>query len=257
MANLARLAKSANAWTSNDLVSYNIRVSSQSPNKFYGQPLPTVASLSNLDPNLLSSTLDTQGLSDETDRLLQYLYMASRENPGQDSSVTDFVREILRMFGYEKRDLLLRTPQIDLCLVQRSSTILLVVQEDKTTPSPEPHLIAKAIATFQYNNRVRVRLGRPKLDSMTIPCITMIGTRPIFYLVPVTRKLSRAVAKGHYTAIPTVVKRCVVVSDSRRLGEGMENPNFRQVALQHFAAFCTLAEAHWSALMIPAVETKA
>jgi len=79
----------------------------------------------------------------------------------------------------------------------------------------------------------------------------MFGTRPIFYLVPVTRELSEAVATGQYLLSPTVVKKCVVVSNSRNLSEGMETPDFRQVALQHYTAFRTLAEAHWSAFMIP------
>jgi hypothetical protein len=269
MANLIRSAKSGSDWTTNDLMAYNIRVSSRSPDNFYDQPLPTVESLSSLDPNLLSGTLGTQGLSDETYRLLQYVDLASRANSGQESAIDDFAREILRTLGYEKRGLLLRSryaiplmisgdpkrsAQTDLCLVQGSSTILLVVQEDKTTVSvrdPEPQVIAEAIATFQCNNRIRARLGEPERNSMTIPCITMIGTRPIFYLVPVTRELSEAVATAQYPLSSTVVKKCVVASNSRRLSEGMETPDFRQVALRHYTAFRTLAEAHWSAFMIP------
>ena len=77
----------------------------------------------------------------------------------------------------------------------------------------------------------------------------MIGTRPIFYLVPVTRELSEAVATAQYPRSPTIVKRCVV--NSRRLSEDMETPDFRQLALRQYAAFRTLAEAHWSAFMIP------
>jgi len=79
----------------------------------------------------------------------------------------------------------------------------------------------------------------------------MIGTRPIFYLVPVTRELSEAVATAQYPISPTMVKRCVAASNKRCL-KGMETPDFRQVALQHYYAFRTLAEAHWSAFMIPA-----
>jgi hypothetical protein len=109
MAYLFRIAKSGSDWTTNELLAYNIRVSSQSPDSFYGQPLPTVASLSSLDPNLLSGTLGTQGLSDETYRLLQYLDLASRANSGQESAINDFAREILRALGYEKRGLLLRS----------------------------------------------------------------------------------------------------------------------------------------------------
>jgi hypothetical protein len=85
---------------------------------------------------------------------------------------------------------------------------------------------------------------------MIIPCIAMIGTRPIVYLVPVTRDLSEAVATAQYPLSPTVVKKCVVASNSRRLSEGMETPDFRQVALQHYTAFRTLAEAHWSAFVM-------
>jgi hypothetical protein len=80
----------------------------------------------------------------------------------------------------------------------------------------------------------------------------MIGTRPIFYVVPVTRELSEAVATAQYPLSPTVVKKCVVASNSGRLSEGVETPNFQQLALRHYTAFRTLAEAHWSAFMIPA-----
>jgi len=128
-----------------------------------------------------------------------------------------------------------RSAQTDVTLIHGSSTILLVVQEDKTT----------------YNNRTRARLGQHELDTMTIPCITMIGTRPIFYLVPVTQGLSQAVATAQYPTNPTVVKKCVVASNSCRLSEGMETVDFRQVALQHYTAFRTLAESHWSAFIFP------
>lgn len=171
----------------------------------------------------------------------------------------------MRALGYEKRGLLRsrcaiplliggdpnRSAQTAVCLVQFSSTIILVVQGHKTTVDTEPQVIAEAIATFQCNNRTRARLGEPELDSMTIPCIAMIGTRPIFYLVPVTRELSEAVATVEYPLSPTMVKKCVVASNSRSLSEGMDTPDFRQLALRHYTAFRTLAEAHWSAFTIP------
>lgn len=269
MANLIRSAKSGSDWTTNDLLAYNIRVSSQSSYRFYGQPVLTFANLSSLDPHLLSGTLSTQGISDETYRLLQYIDLASRANSGQESVINDFAKEILRALGYEKRGLILRShyaiplliggepnrlAQTGVCLLQGSSTILLVVQGDKTADNvrdPEPQVIAEAIATFQCNNRTRARLGEPELDSMTIPGIVMIGTRPIFYLVPVTRELSEAVITAQYPHSPTTVQKFVVTSNTRRLSEGMESPDFRQLALQHYAAFHTLAEAHWSAFMIP------
>jgi len=250
MAYLFRIAKSGSDWTTNELLAYNIRVSSQTPHSFYGIPLPPVASLNDLDPDLVSGTLSTQVLKDETYRLLQYLDLASTANAGQESAINDFAREILRVLGGDPD----RSAQTDVTLIHGSSTILLVVQEDKTTVSardPEAQVIAEAIATFQYNNRTRARLGQHELDTMTIPCITMIGTRPIFYLVPVTQGLSQAVATAQYPTNPTVVKKCVVASNSCRLSEGMETVDFRQVALQHYTAFRTLAESHWSAFIFP------
>ena len=278
MADYMRYKSGSSDWTASDLVAYNISVYSQTPNKFYGRSLPTIASFSSsLDPNLLSGTLDTDGLSDETYRLLQYIDLASGANLGQVTVVDDFAREILRALGYEKRDLLFRRsryalplssygmpicgrlPQTSVSLVQGSSIILLVVQEDKTVAgisNPEPQIIREAIANFQWNNRIRVQLGEYELEFMTFPCIAMTGTRPIFYLVPVTRDLSEAVAASKYPSSPTVVQRCVVTFN--RLSEGMETPDFRQLAFQHFIAFRTLAETHWSAFMIPEfpVETR-
>lgn len=109
MATLLRSARSGSDWTTNDLRACNITVSSQIPERFYGLALPAVASLTNIDPNLLSSTFSTKGLSNETHRLLQYLDLSSRANSGQESADHDFAREILRALGYEVRDFLLRT----------------------------------------------------------------------------------------------------------------------------------------------------
>ena len=165
MATLPRSAKSSSDWTRNELLAYNITVSSQSPEAFYLQPLPELASLatdSGFDPNLLSGTLSTQGLSRETHRLLEYLDMASRPNSNQESAVHDFAKEILRALGYELRGSILRTrhtipllingdpnrsAQIDVCPVQASSDVILlpVVQGDKTTVDPEPH--------YRFGNR--------------------------------------------------------------------------------------------------------
>ncbi|KAH9992749.1 hypothetical protein BJV74DRAFT_877853 [Russula compacta] len=199
MAHLIRSPKSGSDWTTNDLLAYNIRVSSQSPHNFYGIPLPPVASLNDLDPDLVSGTLSTQGLKDETRGLLRSRYAIPLLISGDPN----------------------RSAQTGVTLIHGSSTILLVVQEDKTIVSardPEAQVIAEAIATFQYNNRTRARL---------------------------------AVAIAEYPTNPKVVKECVVASNSRRLSEGMESVDFRQVALQHYTAFRTLAESQWSAFIFP------
>ena len=50
----------------------------------------------------------------------------------------------------------------------------------------------------------------------------MIVTRPICYLIPVTRELSEAAAIAQYPLSPTIVKKYVAVSKRRGLSEDME-----------------------------------
>jgi hypothetical protein len=90
-------------------LAYNINLSATDPPQFYGSAGPALTSLSRLDPNLLSGTLNTQGLSDGTYRILQYLSLASRANSDQEFAIGHFTREILRLLEYEARGLLLRT----------------------------------------------------------------------------------------------------------------------------------------------------
>ncbi|KAN0088695.1 hypothetical protein V8E55_005752 [Tylopilus felleus] len=94
------------------------------------------------------------------------------------------------------------------------------------------------------NNRNRARVGLEKRDSMSIPAITMVGTRPIFYVVPVTQELSTAVERGEHPEQSTEVRKCVV-GEKRRLSEGMEKPDFRLEALKHYALFRPLAKSLW------------
>ncbi|KAK0502429.1 hypothetical protein EDD18DRAFT_691350 [Armillaria luteobubalina] len=46
---------------------------------------------------------------------------------------------------------------------------------------------------------------------MTIPAITMLGTRPVFYKIPVRQELSDAVTTGQYSVSETEVVKCVVL----------------------------------------------
>ncbi|KAF8342802.1 uncharacterized protein EI90DRAFT_3030298 [Cantharellus anzutake] len=172
------------------------------------------------------------------------------------------------MLGFEERSLVLRSRyavplficgdptrmvQTGVCLLHHASTILLVVQEGKTELSakdPEPRVISEAIAAFQMNNSNRARLGLERKDSMSIPCITMVGTRPIFYVVPVTQQLSTAVARGEFPEHITEVRKCEVVGDRRRSSEGMEKPDYRLEALKHYTLFRSLAKSLWSGFLV-------
>ena len=116
-----------------------------------------------LDPALLNSPLDLDDadMSDDTYRFLASLDLAT--NTGQETMVDDFARELLHLVGFEERGRILRTrhiislficgenntvAQTDVCLVDRRSTILLILQKDKTifNPSnPEPRLSRKPL----------------------------------------------------------------------------------------------------------------
>jgi hypothetical protein len=262
MANLIRSAKSGSDWSTNELLAYNITVQRQNHTNFFGRELGPI---DHLDPNLLSTAdpIKSAHFSKETYRFLTYLDLASRANAGQEAAIDDLARSVLEVTGFDELGTILRTrydipfticgdsrrsAQTNVCLVHLNSMILLVVQEDKTNFSladPEPQVIAEAIATFQYNNRKRKELGLATLNTMTIPCITMVGTRPFFYKVPVTEKLSDCVSSGQYPPQPTIVTHCSPPA-RRRASEGMEVPDYRRAALQYYDAFHVLARACWT-----------
>ena len=130
----------------------------------------------------------------------------------------------------------------DVCIVD-SDDILLLVQEDKRhkeSKDPEPQLIAEAIATFQTNNTRRTRvLGQDPIDRKVIPGITLKGTSPIFYKIPVTTKLAQSVALGLYPATPTIVHAHLleVARPARRPSEGMRPLDNRASLLACYEAF--------------------
>ncbi|KAJ7484763.1 hypothetical protein FB451DRAFT_1390749 [Mycena latifolia] len=70
------------------------------------------------------------------------------------------------------------------------------------------------------------------------------GTRPTFYLIPVTHALSTAVATRTYPAAETVVSVCITPPppDSRSAGDG---PAARAAVL----AFKAPAKCHWEDIL--------
>ena len=270
---MVRSAKSGSDWTGDELIAYNIKIVPQTPEQFFGAAAVAGVSLDGLDPSIITgSTTDTTNLSDTALRYFSYLDLAAHAS--QKSLIDDFSRETLDLLGYSERGLALsrryniplttcgddkKNEQTDVCLVDGRTMILLilVLQEDKTvfnSSNQEPQLIAEAIAAYRYNNNKRERRGMTTLDKMVFPCITMVGTRPTFYLVPVNRALSDAVtATGEYPPVPpTEVWKCVTVAAEHNCSssEGMEEPVYRRVALERFMAFKSLAKNHWENFLV-------
>ena len=242
---------------------YNITGQCQDVLNFFGREL---GSIDHLDPDLLSSadpTTTTVDFSRETYRFLSYLNLASRANAGQESAIHDLAKSVLEVTGFDQVGTILRTrydipfticgdnhrvARSGVCLAHLNSMIILVVQEDKmafSSGDPESQVVADAIATFQHNNCTRAELDLPQFDTMTIPCITMVGTRPFFYQIPVTQQLSDSVATGQFPPHPTIVRRCTP-PPRRRAYEGTEVPDYRRIALQYYDAFRDVAKDCWT-----------
>jgi hypothetical protein len=101
-----------------------------------------------------------------------------------------------------------------------------------------PQLIAEAIAAFSENTSLRKRNTLPVQDSGIIPGITLIGTSPTFYKIPVTSALRMSILSGMYPAQPTVVERCVPpIPDPTLRMRGLVPVVNRKFLLQCFDAF--------------------
>lgn len=255
MANLVRSSKPGSDWTPNDLLAYQIRVEYQDSQTFFGLPdLPKP----HVDNEILTAPDATATQNDDPYYLLRTMDLAMAAPPGEESAVDDFTVQLFSMLRYTgravgrvartRKDLTFwvcgqqRHARTDVCIVD-ASDILLLVQEDKRhldDLDPEPQLIAAAIAAFHSNNETRVRaLGLPPLQSKIMPGITMKGTMPTFYKIPVTTELVRAVQLGEYPAQETIVYAHLppVPRPARRYNEGMKPLDNRHIILSCLEAF--------------------
>ncbi|KAG1787986.1 hypothetical protein EV424DRAFT_1523573 [Suillus variegatus] len=267
MANIIRSAKSSSNWDVNELIAYNITVTAVPSQQFFPQEIDVPLTAAGLDPVLATADSDVRpdaDVSRNTAHFLQYLQDAT--TPYFDvqnvrvPSIDDFARQVLITVGFtrgpycvlRRRSIPLlicdynrKVAQISVCLRDMESGMLLLLQMDKTQigrSNVEACMIPGAIAAYQLNNNKRQERGLPSLDAMTMPCITMIETRPTFYLVPVTKALCDAVISCQYPSARTEVLKCEVASDHNG---GMEAPEYRGMALQYYVAFKSLAKSHW------------
>jgi hypothetical protein len=185
----------------------------------------------------------------------------------QGSATDDLARSALKVTGFHQLgrtfirsrlstplmicgDSTTKEAKSDVAVCHMSRLILLLVQGDKTpfndSGDPEPQMVAGVIAAFQHNNRIRVNCGLPELTSLTIPCMTMVGTQPQFYLAQVTSALSSAVAFGRYPPQATVITSCRPPHFPIPCHQvGMEHVDYRRIALQYYVTFLERAEECW------------
>jgi hypothetical protein len=99
--------------------------------------------------------------------------------------------------------------------------------------------VAEAIAAFYQNNKARERAGLAAVTSAVIPGMTVLGSAPTFFKIPVSRALVKAVMTGQYPESTTVVERLLppvqdVVNYTARGMKPLEN---RRIVFQCFQAF--------------------
>ncbi|KZP03270.1 hypothetical protein FIBSPDRAFT_855719 [Athelia psychrophila] len=251
MAGLVRSPKSGNEWTNADIRAYNITFETQDFGTFFGQPVPM------LPPSeLLTLQNSDDATTPDAYRILRYMLLAMDRIPNEESWVAPFTEKLLVHLGYESLEKSVmplqqmpfftcgesRIAAADVC-VMSAAEVLLVAQEDKQhmdDGDPDPQLVAEAIAAFQFNNYKRTKvLDEPAIAFRVIAGLTMVGTAPTFFKIPVTQELVTAVELGEYPAAPTVVAMHVpkIARPSCRVAEGMQPLDNRQIILACFEAF--------------------
>ncbi|KAG8218087.1 hypothetical protein J3R82DRAFT_3598 [Butyriboletus roseoflavus] len=184
---------------------------------FFGvNPLPHSAVAAELLDNVAANHM-----VDEANYKLHYMDLATHPVPSEESAADDFAVHLFTLLGYVPR----------------------ARMEDKQhmePKDPEPQLIADAIAAFQTNNYRRTRiLGQDPIAHKVMPGITLKGTSPIFYKIPITAQLAQSVALDMYPATPTVVhaRLPALARPARRLSEGMKPLDNRATILACYEAF--------------------
>ncbi|KAJ7079721.1 hypothetical protein B0H15DRAFT_804287 [Mycena belliarum] len=254
MANIIRSAKSGSDWTHNETDAYNIHLSFQDATTFFGVaqlPAPMI------DNEILTVQDANDTVSDANYDLLSLLDIAMDASNPQESAVNDFAVSLFHALGYIHRPRVARTRQElrflicgeskyakpDVSILDRSmDDIILLVQEDKRLGGPTDayaQLIAEAIAAYQVNQSTRTASGLPRLQSLVVPGVLLVGTSPTFYKVPLTEELVRCVERGEYPTTPTIV--AVHLPDlprpHRRWVEGMKPLDNRRIILECYEAF--------------------
>ncbi|KIL65191.1 hypothetical protein M378DRAFT_1039664 [Amanita muscaria Koide BX008] len=212
----------------NELIAFNIRVNTVNTQTFFGSP------------NLPRITDEPAGSLHKAD--MDFFAYMEDAMTSEESFVDDFAAFLLKMMGYDegRRVIHLRKEmgfemcgqrvdaKTDVCVMERPGS--------GAKDDPEPQLIAEAIAAFYETNRALRAAGLPPLQSKTFAGITMIGTAPTFYKIPVTKELLISLATTQYPPQVTTVEKLIppVPSPERLVNDGYEA--FAQQA-HHIAVF--------------------
>ncbi|VDC07733.1 unnamed protein product [Peniophora sp. CBMAI 1063] len=259
MSNPVRTPKSGDDWTPADLQAYNITIRPESSQTFFGLP-PSSLPPTSVDEEVLTLQDARAATTSDNTQLVYHMLTASQPAPSNGASaVIDFARELLRSLRYGSRNSPGTLPRsrvdipfcvrgerrdmnTDMCLYEHDlDEFVLLVQVDRRFSEKEsvrsgvPELLAHAIGAFDYNNQMRLKAGRPTLDSKVMPGIVLRGASPTFFKIPVTADLVRHVQRCERPSQETVVSAhtpLVPLPD-----EGMVAPDNRRIVFRCFEAF--------------------
>ncbi|KAH9025235.1 hypothetical protein EDB85DRAFT_2092967 [Lactarius pseudohatsudake] len=259
MADHQRPAISGYQWDRDTLEAYNIHIHHQDSAAFFGADVNELP-LPDIDEELLTEleAQDMEGLPNREFINLLDLVMEAFE----ESYVDDFGALLLRRLGYPEDGRVIHTrasnirleisgrrkyAQPNICIVDRSHhNCLLLVQENKrfrpgNQAAPQAQLIAEAIAAFTHNNHLLENAGLETLEEHMFPAITLVGTTPAFYRIPVTSDLCRDVNDGVYPDITNVFAHAPLShlpgDPIEHYNEGMKPLESRDAILHCYEAF--------------------
>ena len=95
------------------------------------------------------------------------------------------------------------------------------------------------MAAFYKTNKIRRAAGLPLPHSKTFTGITMVGTMPTFYKIPVTEEILISLATAQYPLQATTIEKLIppVPFPARLASDGMKPLVNRRIILQCFEAF--------------------
>ncbi|KAF0433740.1 hypothetical protein F8M41_004993 [Gigaspora margarita] len=223
-------------WSNKELEYFRIEtVNVEDFEKFFQESPPKIENLSDQVKEVLStdlskvdvlSSIDWEGLKHvQASRVIKSILAVTRTHLNIESAVDDLAKSTLELFNYDRGDLRIQSREElklemcgsrtyakpDMCIETSRLVIKLLVQEDKSYKvsnqdnDAESQVFAEAIASFQGNSKVEI--FKPPLEAQLIPCITLLGTYPTFYLFKVTKMLSECVKMGNRPEEKTIVEK--------------------------------------------------
>ncbi|KZP29889.1 hypothetical protein FIBSPDRAFT_1038598 [Athelia psychrophila] len=231
MAQIIRSAKSGSDCGTSELLAFDIRVEEKTNARFFGQPLPADVNISSV---IFSHLDEPQNATKSESDLFAYLEDAMTITPDEESFITDFVVQILKLMGFDasRRGRFLsrcadrKWARRRMSALWREDQVEIFFSLFKKTGNHRGVLLQQqSQATKRSTALIQVKA--------IIPGITTVGSAPVFYKFPVTQELLTAIITAQYPQDAVVVERLFppVNNWAAYASEGMKPLNNRLLVL--------------------------